>query len=464
MQFRSEEIRAIRRLTLPILASQLAQIGIGTIDTIMSGYVSTIDLAAVAIGNAIWTPVWLFLAGVMVAISSAASRLKAAGGKQAASQLLGVGVALGLVSGLLCGLLIAVVAWAMPLIVDNQESAAITSGYLYFIVFAMPASGVFLALRFHAEALDDASQVTRIMLLGLLLNIPVNFVFVYGLDFALIGLPNVGIPAFGGMGCGIGSAIVMTYMAVHLVLNTRKRRMPENFSLWHATFEMSKTKLADMLRLTKLGLPIGIALFFEITLFTAIALFLTDLGPTVVAGHQVAINVSSLTFMIPLSLSMALTVRVGHHIGSGNLDYAKRCAWLGVQINIAIAGLNALIIILGSRFVADLYSPDPAVVAIGASLLMYAAVFQLSDSVQVAAAGALRGYEDTFAVMIITFVAYWLIGFGSGWYLAYEHSTPYGAKGFWMGLIIGLTVAAITLLWRLRIIAKRYQSAHLAAS
>ena len=205
----------------------------------------------------------------------------------------------------------------------------------------------------------------------------------------------------------------------------------------------------------QIGVPIGVAIFFEVSLFTVIALFLTELGPTIVAGHQVALNLSSLTFMIPLSLGMALTVRVGHWLGSGQYVLARRTAWIGIGLNLGIALLNASLMVLFSASIARLYSPDPAVVSTAAGLLLFAAVFQLSDAIQVAAAGALRGYKDTVAVMLITFVAYWLIGLGLGYWLAFGEQTAMGAKGFWSGLVIGLSAAAVALGYRLYRVSHR---------
>jgi MATE family multidrug resistance protein len=152
---------------------------------------------------------------------------------------------------------------------------------------------------------------------------------------------------------------------------------------------------------------------------------------------------------------MALTVRVGHHLGSKDIIAARTTAWLGLKLNLGLALFNAAIIVLAARYIAGLYSPDPLVVAVASSLMIYAAIFQISDAAQIAAAGALRGYRDTLAVMMITFVAYWLIGLTSGYWLAYGENTQLGAKGFWMGLVVGLTCAALALCWRLYLISNR---------
>lgn len=446
MSFASNEVKAILKLTAPILATQLAQVGMGTIDTLMSGYVSTRDLAGVAIGSAVWTPVWLFLAGVLVALSPAIAKANAANHKEQLPKLLSTAIALGVGTGLILGAFVAYIGWCMPSFIDDTHTADVASRYLYAIAFGMPISGVFLALRFYAEALNAAAHVTRIMLIGLALNIPINYVLIYGL---------FGLPELGGVGCGVGSALVLCFMTIAMLANTKKHRLEKDYALFANAL---RSRISDLMTLTKVGLPIGIAIFFEVSLFTAIALFLADLGPVVIAGHQVALNVASVTFMLPLSLGMAMTVRVGHHLGSTGAADAKRSSWLGVKLNFGLALFNATLITLGAGFIANLYSPDPDVVAIGTSLLFFAALFQISDAIQIAAAGALRAYEDTFVVMLITFAAYWLIGFGSGWYLAYEAAKPMGAAGFWIGLIIGLTFAAVALVIRLRMISNSYDS------
>jgi len=442
MTFKAQELRALRRLTLPILATQLAQIGMGTVDTLMSGYISTRDLAAVAIGTSIWLPIWLLLAGILVALSPLASRINASGQTAGLPQLLAAAQFTGLAFGAVSALVLSGLAQFLPHWIDDPVTAAIARQYLFAIALGMPSAGVFLAYRFYAEALNQPVHVTRIMLIGLALNVPVNALFLYGW---------FGLPEFGGVGCGIGSSLVFTGMAIAMAINTRKHRLRDNDVLWRNVLRPDWTQV---MALTTLGLPIGLSIFFEVSLFSVISLFLTELGPVIVAGHQVALNVSSLTFMIPLSLAMALTVRVGHHLGSNQPDLARRTAWLGVKTNLAIAVFNATLMVTLSAYIASLYSPDPKVVETAAGLLLFAAVFQLSDAIQVGAAGALRGYQDTLPVMLITFISYWAIGLALGHYLAFSPQEfnggePLGARGFWIGLVSGLTAAAIALGYRL---------------
>ena len=442
MPFIRQESRAIATLVTPILITQIAQMGMGTIDTLMAGNVSTRDLAAVAIGTSIWLPAWLFLSGVLVALSPVTSRTHSAGDHERLPHLQAAATTLGLLLGALISVLLLLAAGFLPYWSNDQETAALAADYLMAVAVGMPAAGLFLALRFYSEAVGHAHRVTLVMLGGLLLNVPANALFMYGW---------FGLPKLGGVGCGIGTSAVFMLMAIFLLADTRKRRLPPG---WPLLRQCLRPQWQPIRQLLGIGLPIGAAIFFEVSLFTVIALFLANLGPTTVAGHQVALNLSSITFMIPLSMGMAITVRVGHHLGRGDDASARRTAWLGIRLNLLVALFNATLMTTLSTPIASLYSPDPAVISLAATLLMYAAVFQLSDATQVAAAGALRGYHDTLMVMLITFVAYWVAGLGSGYWLAFYGAdvlgiAAMGAEGFWTGLIAGLTLAAAGLLTRL---------------
>jgi MATE family multidrug resistance protein len=424
-------------LTAPILITQLAQIGMATIDTIMSGHVGTEDLAAIAIGSSLWTPILFFVAGVMVAFTPQVAKLVGANQTDKVGEILGSAISVGIALGCLSGLLLYFFGPKLSYLLPDPYSAQLMREYVQAVSWGLPAAGGFLALRFHAEALNQPGAVTKIMLFGLLLNIPANGLFVYGW---------LGVEPMGGSGCGYGTALVFLFLFIAMLIDCYKNRLPVHQRTL-ATF--LNIKREPIINLLALGIPIGSAIFFEVGFFSVIALFLTPLGTEVVAGHQVAINLSSITFMVPLSVGMALTVMVSQQLGRQEANAAARISWLGVRVNVLLAILNASLIILFAPYIAQLYSSDPVVVEIGASLLLFAAIFQFSDAIQIAAAGALRGYQDTIIVMVITFFSYWVCGLGLGYYLAFEASEPFGAKGFWMGIIVGLTAAAMMLSYRL---------------
>jgi MATE family multidrug resistance protein len=432
-----QHFKQLCALTAPILITQLAQIGMATIDTIMSGHVGTEDLAAIAIGSSLWTPILLFVAGVMVAFTPQVAKLVGANQTDKVGDILGSAVSVGIALGCLTGLLLYFFGPMLSYLLPDPHSALLMREYVQAVAWGLPAAGGFLALRFHAEALNQPGSVTRIMLLGLLLNIPANGLFVYGW---------LGLEPMGGSGCGYGTTLVFHFLFIALLIDCYKHRLPVHQRKLATFFAIKRDPIISLLAL---GIPIGSAIFFEVSFFSVIALFLTPLGTEVVAGHQVAINMSSLTFMVPLSVGMAITVMVSQQLGRQQTDEAANISWLGMRVNISLAFLNASMIILLAPYIAQLYSSDPAVVKIGAALLVFAAIFQISDAIQIAAAGALRGYQDTIIVMIITFCSYWLCGIGLGYFLTFETAEPLGAKGFWIGIIVGLTAAAIMLSYRL---------------
>lgn len=430
-------LKQLLALTAPILITQLAQIGMATIDTIMSGHVGTEDLAAIAIGSSLWTPIWLFVAGVMVAFTPQVAKLVGANKTDEVGEILGSAVITGIILGCITGVLLYHFGPLLSYLLTDPRSAALMREYVQAVSFGLPAAGAFLALRFHAEALNQPGAVTKIMLAGLLLNIPANGLFVYGW---------LGLEPMGGAGCGYGTTLVFHFLFITLLINCYKHRLPLHQRKLSTFFTLKREPAVSLITL---GAPIGSAIFFEVSFFSVIALFLTPLGTDVVAGHQVAINMSSLTFMVPLSVGMAITVMVSQQLGRQKPQDAARISWLGVRVNLSLAIINASLIFLLAPYIAQLYSSDPKVVEIGASLLMFAAIFQFSDAIQIAAAGALRGYQDTIIVMLITFFAYWLCGLGLGYFLTFETLEPLGAKGFWIGIIVGLTAAAIMLSYRL---------------
>lgn len=448
MQTRKQETRAILALMMPILATQLAQIGMGTIDTIISGHISTHDLAGVAIGTSVWLPIWLFMAGVLIALSPLSAKMNSAQQTDQLPSLLHSAIKVGVYLSCAMGALLILLSYALAYAIDDAHVAKTASDYLIAIAVGLPAAGYFLAYRFYAEATGNAVDATKVMLTGLVANAPISWLFANGIEGVIQGL--------GGVGCGVGTSLVFIFMANTLARITQAHspnlKPP---SMWRL-LQQPQAYFGTILRV---GMPIGVAVFFEVTLFSVISLFLTQLGAVAVAGHQVAINISSLTFMLPLSLSMALTVRVGHYLGQQNDELARMTSWLGVKINIAVALLNATLIVSLSGLLATLYSPDPNVVELAAHLLLFAAVFQISDAIQVAAAGALRGYQDTLSVMAITFVTYWLVGLSGGYWLAFLAPEPMGASGFWVGLVSGLSLAAFALSLRLRYVINQRAAA-----
>lgn len=430
---------------MPILGTQLAQTGLGVADTLIAGMAGTLDLASIAVGTSIWLPLVLFEAGIMLALTPMVAHAKGARNKEEAAHHLQQGIYLGLVIGVLAMVLLLIgTAPVMSLMGISQDIQNITTDYLFYIALALPAVAVHQTFRSYNEAVHLTQPVTLIAFGGLILNIPLNLLFVFGLG---------PIDAMGGPGCGVASLIVFYLMTIAIALYTY-------FGKAHAKVKplahFKKPDSKSILHLSKVGLPIGLAIFAEVSLFCIIALFIARLGPVVVAAHQITLNISSVLFMVPLSLSTALTVRVGHELGKRNVIAAKAVWKNAIQVNLLFALLNVSIYYFLGKTLVGFYTQDTSVIELATLLMIHAAVFQISDSIQVAAAGALRGYKDTFATLVISLISFWGVGLPSGYYLGLSYSAPMGASGFWVGLIIGLTVNAILLLWRLRSISRKH--------
>lgn len=433
------ELRTLFALALPMMIAQLANTAMGFVDTLMAGRVSPHDLAAVALGNSIWVPVFLLTTGVVLATTPNVAKRFGAGQHDRIGPL----VRQALWMGLGVGCLAAVAMWnAEPLLhLLSVESALIepSMAYLRAVACSFPAVALYQVLRCYSDGLGHTRPSMVIGILGLLLNIPLNYIFIYG---------KLGVPAMGGVGCGWATALVFVFLFLAMLFWVRRAEYYQPSRLFERFDRPSWPELSHLLAV---GVPIGIAVFAEASIFSVIALLIGALGATVVAGHQIALNFTSLIFMIPLSLGMAITVRIGQALGRDAPRDARFVAGLGVATGLVYACFSASLMLLFSEQIARIYTADPAVIQVAAALFFYAALFQFSDVVQVTAAGALRGYQDTRMTMVCTLFAYWGIGLPLGYMLGLTDilGQASGPAGLWQGLIAGLSCAAILLSVRL---------------
>jgi len=328
----------------------------------------------------------------------------------------------------------------------ETQTRAQAKAYVFAVSFGLPALAFFQILRGLNEGMHQTRPFMYASLIALLINIPLNYIFVYG---------KFGLPELGGVGCGWATAIVL-WLELFLMLFITLRNKTLNKINWHLDWRKPERK--KIIEILKLGLPIGIALLIESSMFALIALFLAELGSIVVAGHQVAMSFISTLFMIPLSLSLALTIRCGFYIGQGNPQRARYIGLLGLGFTLISATFFSLLILLVSENIAALYSTNLMVKTLAVELLFLAAIFQFSDAVQVTAAGILRGYKDTRFAFFTVLVAYWVVGLPLGYSLGLTSfwGKEYGAQGFWIGLIAGLGVASVSLALRFLTISRRH--------
>lgn len=440
MQKYFTEARQLLGLAIPVILAQVAQTSMGFVDTIMAGSVSATDMAAVAIGTSIWLPVILFGQGLLLALTPTVAHLNGSGRRN--KIIFQVHQAIWL--AIFLSILTMIILWNAGLLLRHMSDmdphlADKAARYLHALMWGAPGYLLFQVLRNQCEGLSRTKPGMVLGFIGLLFNIPLNYIFIYG---------HFGMPALGGVGCGVATASV--YWVMFLVMRFWVKRMPALKDVNHLDVRSAPDRKI-LMRLFWLGLPVALALFFEVTLFAVVALLVSPLGIVDVAGHPIALNFSSLMFVLPMSMGVAATIRVGYRLGQGDAAQAKVAAWTAQGVGIGLACITAFFTIVFRHKIALLYNDDPQVVLLAAHLMLLAGIYQFSDSVQVIGSGILRGYKDTRSIFFITLVAYWVLGLPGGYLLALtDVFVPrMGPAGFWCGFIIGLTAAAIMMIWRI---------------
>jgi len=433
------ELRRLLMLAAPLLVAQISQTAMGVVDTIMAGHYNANDLAAVAVGFSIWLPLMLFIMGLMMGNTALVAR--AMGARDHAGIIRNIWAAL-LVS-LLISLPLSLGLWfADHLLLSMKvtpEIALISRDYMRAIAIGLPGAGFYYALRSLVEGMGHTRPIMVISFSAFLLHVPVNYALIHGLW---------GLPELGGVGCGVSTALAMWFSALMLLLVALLR---EPMATLHWIGHPRLPRRSDLWQIMRIGLPVATATFAEMSLFAVVAIMLAPFGAITVGGHQVALNTTSVTFMLPLSLAMASTIRIGHELGAGNHQYAHKLSQLTFGCALMIALFNFLLIHFGATLITTLYSSDAAVRSVAAQLLLLAAIYQFPDALQVCANGILRAHKDTMKPMLLVVIAYWCIGFPVGYWLCNGglDQAANGATGYWWGLVTGLTAAAIFLLWRL---------------
>ncbi|GAB6262469.1 MATE family efflux transporter [Photobacterium sp. R1] len=454
MHFYRLETKRLLKLAIPVLIASVAQTAMSFIDTVMAGSVSATDMAAVSVASSIWMPAILFGIGVLLAMVPIVAQLNGSGQKEK----IPFQVQHSFLLALLLSVPVILVLYNAGVLIDYMALESVLSektiGYLHAVLYAVPALFLFQALRSFSEGLSLTVPGMVIGFIGLLANIPLNWVFVYG---------KFGAPALGGVGCGVATAIVYWLMFFAMLIYVLVNKKLNRIRLFNTLYQ---PEMSTVTRQFKLGFPIAAALFFEVSLFAAIALLIAPLGSIVVAAHQIAINFSSLVFMLPMSLSAATSIRVGHQLGEKNFDGARISSHCGIWLGVAVSLTTAVLTVIFREPIGLLYTDNPEVVSLAAQLLFLAAVYQCSDAIQVVAAGALRGYKDMQAIFVRTFIAYWIFGLPTGYTLGMTHlvTEPMGPHGFWIGNVVGLTAAAIMLTTRLLWLQRQDHDFQLALS
>lgn len=430
-----EELRALLVLAGPLIVNNLSIAGIHFADAVMAGRLGAETLAAVAVGGSIWFFGFTIALGILMAISPIAARHYGAGRPELIGRYTRQGIYFGCIIAVVIILLFHFfVGSALDAIGIDLEFRGLTEGYVHAIMWGAPGIFVFLALRFTTEGIGVTKPIMYASVSSLAINVFLNWVFMFG---------NLGAPALGAVGCGIASATTMWLIMLGLMAYMWRSKIYAPLKIFARVGKIRPETIKEILWL---GVPIAVMITAEAGLFNAVSVLMGTRGAAIAAAHQVAINFAMTTFMIPLALSSAITIRVGQALGAGNPVAARFSGAIGIATCAIFMTCSATIMLLFRDTVVLIYTNDPAVSSIAVTLLLAAAIFQIGDGVQIGAAGVLRGYKDTRFPMVINLFAYWVLAFP----LAYMTAVTYKAEPVytWGAFIVGLSVAAVLLSWR----------------
>lgn len=439
------------RIGLPIFIAQLSQTGMNFADTAMTGQYNAEDMAAVAVSGSIWAPIALLGIGCLMALPPLSAQMVGANEPQRAGHLLRQGLWLTLAINLVLMVFFWLISWHLETFGLTASMAQLAGGYLRALLWGLPGFMFFVNQRSFYEGFSRTRPAMVIGLLGLALNVPCNYILIYG---------KLGLPGLGAIGCGIASSICYWFMGLAMFVYLRRDAsfagLRPLFSPFHRRFPCGAPepwfdgKL--IWRALRIGFPSAIALFFEVSLFALSAILLAPLGTVVIASNQIALNFGQILFMIPLAIGITVTIRVGYCLGARQLDQARVATMTGMWLGVAFSLLIAACAIAFRNGIVHIYSTDAAVTALASQLMFYFAAYQLVDALQMVGIGVLRGYNDTRVISLICFAAYWIVGLPTGYGLALTSiaGQPLGAQGFWISYIVALGFGAACYWLRIR--------------
>jgi MATE family multidrug resistance protein len=435
----AREWRALITIAIPVVVVQVGLMLMGVVDTIMVGRLSAEALAAVAIGNLYVFTILVVSMGTLMALDPLVSQAVGAGDTPGVTRALQRGLLLAVLLG--AGTMLLMVP-AAPLLRLFRQPAAIlpdAAAYCHVSAAGLIPFLLFVVLRQNLQAIGRLAPIVVTIVAANALNVVVNWMLIFG---------NAGMPMLGVTGSAIATVLSRWAMFVLLLALAWRELHPHLASLDRAAFAP-----APLGRMLWLGIPIGLQQFLEVSAFAAVGLLMGTFGALQVASHQIALNMAALTFMVPLGVGAAASVRVGNAIGAADGARSRRAARLSYVIGAGFMTTTAAAFLLFPEALAALYTSDASVIAIAGALIPIAGVFQVFDGLQAVGAGVLRGLGDTRVPLIAMLSGYWLVGIPVSVVLAFH--TGMGPQGLWWGFVAGLASVALFLLWRVRVVFRR---------
>ncbi len=429
------DLGATLRLALPLIASQIAGFSTNIVEVVLAGHMGPGVLGAVAVGNNVWMIPLMAVVGTMMAVPPSIAQLDGAGRRGEVAAMFRQGLFLAIALGLVAGVLVFAVSGLVgPIFGIDPALHGDIAAFLRAVACGGPALGISVACNGLANGVSRPRVPMIGSVLAVLLLIPVAWALMYG---------RLGLPALGAFGSGLANSIVLWCQALGMLAFVRFGPRFRDIGWQRGPVAPDFKVIAGLLRV---GVPMSVSVLLEVGMFSTVGVMIGGLGAIAVASHQIVLNVAAVSFMVPLGLSVAITVRVGNAVGRGDPAGVRRAGLVGLGMALVTQFVASSLMLIFPATIIGFYSDDAAVIQGGLSLLVIAAIFQISDGIQVAASGALRGLKDTMVPMLVTAIAYWGVGVPVGWVLAFKAGL--GAQGMWMGMVGGLSVAALLLAGR----------------
>src|SRR5688500_9134950 len=431
---RPDEVRELLRLALPVVVVQVGLMLMGVVDTIMIGHYSTPALAAVALGNLYFFTAAVFGMGVLMSLDPVVAQAVGAGDEPAVGRAVQRGLLLALLLTVVISLALAPAEWVLRRLGQPDDVVPLAALYARITIPGVYPFLAFVVLRQTLQSMKLMRPIVVTIVGANLANVALNWVLIFG-EF---GMPEMGIA--GASWAARISRWIMTVVLLALGWRTFRGTL--------TPFRPETLAITPLLRMIRLGVPIGLQMQLEFGAFAMIGLLMGWIGTTAMAGHQVAINLASLTFMVPLGLGAAAAVLVGQAVGRGDAAGARQASRAALVCGVAFMTASAIVMLLIPGTLARVYSKEADVLAAAVLLIPIAGVFQIFDGIQVVAVGVLRGIGDTRAPVVVNLLGFWMLGVPLSIYLGFR--TPLAAAGLWWGLVAGLVAVAIFLLLRVR--------------
>jgi multidrug resistance protein, MATE family len=427
------DLRALSTLALPVMALEMGMMLMGVVDILFIGHVSATALAAVALAHIYYYSAVMLGLGTLMGFDSLTSQAVGAGDEDGLRRSLQRGLVLALLLCIPLGLALWPTTAVLKALHQSPEIIPMATRYVHLSILGLPGIA-FVVLRQTLQSLGRVRPLLVAMLIANVVNAALNWVFVFG---------NLGAPTLGITGSAVATVVSRYVLVAATLWLARDVFAPRLRSRDPLLFEWR-----PLARMLVLGLPVGVQYLLEGGVFNAVALLLGAQAASVLAAHQVAINLASFTFMMPLGIGAATSVLVGQAIGRGDTNGARRAALAGLVAGMAVMTVSAVIFLTMPRLLASAYVREAPIIALAATLIPLAGVFQLFDGLQAVAGGALRGAADTRAAMVANVLGFWAVGLPLGLWLTYRRG--YGPAGLWWGLVVGLAAVSLVLLVRVR--------------